>query len=132
LDQYAFDGVDPVEVAANAIGVAPEQAVPDDLQLEQDLLEPELVRLVDDDEEQLVVSRGVGQRGLEVEQLGDAEVRAVGKPASLQPEPGLADLVIGDSGTSCRIGRREESLPPGWTGTAEAPGSEPFSKCDSF
>ena len=48
------------------------------VELVQHLLEPELVDLVDDDEEQLVVLGPVGARLLEVEELVDVEVAAVG------------------------------------------------------
>ena len=46
----------------------------DAVDLVQDLLEPELVDLVNDDEEQLVVLGPIGARALEIEQLVDAEV----------------------------------------------------------
>ncbi len=47
-------------------------------ELVQQLLEPELVRLVDGDEQQLVMSRRIGLRDLLSEQLGQPEVTAVG------------------------------------------------------
>ena len=46
------------------------------VELVQQLLEPELVDLVDDDEEHLVVLGPVGQRRLQLEQLVDAQVGA--------------------------------------------------------
>ena len=47
--------------------------------LVEDLLEPELVDLVDDDEEHLVVFRAVAQRPLQRQQLVDLEVARVGE-----------------------------------------------------
>jgi hypothetical protein len=46
--------------------------------LVQHLAKPELVDLVNDDEEQLVVVRRVALRVLQREQLVDAQIRAVG------------------------------------------------------
>jgi hypothetical protein len=46
--------------------------------LVEHLLEPELVRLVDGDEEQLVVVRRVGQALLQPDQLGHAQVLVIG------------------------------------------------------
>jgi hypothetical protein len=48
-----------------------EHRVPDGLELEHDLFEPQLEYLMDLDEEQLVVSRGIGQQSLLIEQLVD-------------------------------------------------------------
>ena len=48
------------------------------VELVQHLLEPQLVDLVDDDEEHFVVLGPVGERVLELEQLVDGEVAAVG------------------------------------------------------
>ena len=50
------------------------------LQLMDQHLEPELVDLVDHDEEQLIV--GLGQPLLQLEQLGDAQVGVVAEPAA--------------------------------------------------
>src|SRR5207249_4184705 len=47
------------------------------VELEEDLLEPQLERLVHDDEQHLVVGRGVGQRHLGRQQLVEMEVRPV-------------------------------------------------------
>ena len=55
-------------------------------QLVQQLLEPQLVDLVDGDEQQLVVGRRVGLQVLLVEQLGDPQVGAVGQPGPLLTE----------------------------------------------
>ncbi len=55
-------------------------------ELVQQLLEPEFVRLVDGDEQQLVMSRRIGLRHLLGEQLRQPEVTAVGQPAALFAE----------------------------------------------
>jgi len=52
--------VHPIQQMPSPVRVSFEQAVPDGLQLEQDLPEPQLVGLVDDDEEKLVMSGRVG------------------------------------------------------------------------
>ena len=49
------------------------------VQLVQDLLEPELVHLMDHDEEHLVVLRPLRQGALEREQLVDLQVFGVGR-----------------------------------------------------
>jgi hypothetical protein len=49
------------------------------VQLVQQLLEPQLVDLMDHDEQQLVVMRRIAQPLLQREQLGDAQVRTVGQ-----------------------------------------------------
>jgi hypothetical protein len=51
--------------------------LPDRLELEQDLLEPELVDLMDRDEQQLVVGRRVRLVLLKLQQLRDLEVAAI-------------------------------------------------------
>jgi hypothetical protein len=56
--------VDALEVMARRLRFPAEQEVADRLQLEQQLLEPELVGLVDDDEQHLVVSGGIRLEGL--------------------------------------------------------------------
>ena len=52
----------------------------------QDLLEPQLVDLVDDDEEQLVVGSRLG--ALQPEQLGQGQVAAVAEPPAFLAEAG--------------------------------------------
>ena len=83
VDQDAFDRVDPREVVARAFGVVLEQPVADRLELEDQLLEPQLVRLMDDDEQELVVHGRIRTQPLEPDQLGDGEVLAVGEEALL-------------------------------------------------
>ncbi len=70
LDQHPLDDVHPVEqvarepeVPAAAVRLGVDQRVPDRLGLVQQLLEPQLVDLVDRDEEQLVVRRRLATRG---------------------------------------------------------------------
>jgi hypothetical protein len=77
LDQHAFDRVDARQVAPGALAVAREQEIADRLELEQELLEPELVRLVDDDEQELVMHGGVRAQPLRREEIRDGEVAAV-------------------------------------------------------
>jgi hypothetical protein len=57
-------------------GVLGEQLA-DEIDLVQQLLEPQLVDLVNDDEEQLVVFGSIGSRPLQREQLVDAEIPAI-------------------------------------------------------
>jgi hypothetical protein len=47
--------VDAVKKVASALGLLGESQLPDRFQLEDELLEPELIGLMDDDEKQLVV-----------------------------------------------------------------------------
>ena len=94
LDQHALDRVHTHQVVPRALRIAGEHPVADRLQLEQQLLEPELVRLVDDDEQQLVVHGRVGPELLQRQELGDLQVGAVrqevvGRLGQL-PEPPLA------------------------------------------
>jgi hypothetical protein len=56
-------------------------------ELVQQELEPQLVDLVDGDEQQLVVRRRVRDRDLLVEHLGNAQVAAVRQPPALLAEP---------------------------------------------
>jgi hypothetical protein len=72
------------------------QGVPNRLQLEQDFLEPQLIGLVDDDEEQLVVSGRVRKQALEREQLRNPQVRAIGKLAVFLPKPRARDVPFVD------------------------------------
>ena len=68
------------------------QQLRDAIELVQQLLEPELVDLVDDDEEQLVVFGPVGPRLLQREELVELQVVPVGD--------GRVGVVIDSSGTS--------------------------------
>ena len=74
-----------VQVVARAFGVVVEHAVADRLELEDQLLEPQLVRLVDDDEQQLVVHGRIRPQLLQRQELGDLQVRAVGEEALARP-----------------------------------------------
>ena len=100
LDQRALDDVHPLQqvlgppqaaaaLTRAAAGPA-EHRLASGLDLVQELLEPQLVDLVDRDEEQLVVrGRGAvsaGLAALRVEQLGELEVGAVGQLRALLPE----------------------------------------------
>lgn len=58
-----------MEQVTGALGRLLEHEISDRLQLEYELFEPELVGLVDDDEEQLVVGRRVGEKRLGAENL---------------------------------------------------------------
>jgi len=55
------------------------------LQLVQEDFEPQLISLVSNDEQQLVVL--VAEPLLQLQQLGDLEVRAIGEPPPLLTEP---------------------------------------------
>jgi hypothetical protein len=63
-----------------------EHCVADRLELEQQLLEPQLVDLVDRDEEKLVVRRWIREKALQLEKLGNLQVAAVGQPSILFTE----------------------------------------------
>src|SRR5207302_4104798 len=81
LDQKSPDDAHPPERVARPESVVQLHAVADGFQLLQEDLEPELVSLVDRDEEQLVV--GLGQAFLEAQQLGDLQVGAIAEAAAL-------------------------------------------------
>ena len=57
----------------------------------QDLLEPQLVDLVDDDEEQLVVGNRLGP--LQFQQLGERQVPAVAEPPAFLAEAGTGRAI---------------------------------------
>jgi len=77
----------PLEVVARSLRFAARHVVADRLELEQELLEPELVDLVNRDEQQFVVSRWIGLPLLEVEEFGDLQVAPVREAAILFTEP---------------------------------------------
>jgi hypothetical protein len=56
----------------------------------KDLLEPQLVHLMDHDEEHLVVLRPIRQGALELEQLVDSQVFGVGRHDGVSLATGLA------------------------------------------
>src|SRR5712691_762001 len=93
LDQDPFDGMHPGQVVASPVRVAREHGLPYRFQLEQDLLEPQLVSLLDYGQQQVVVGRRVRQERLDVEQLRDPEIRAVGDLPALFPEPRRTDAL---------------------------------------
>ena len=64
---------------ARAGNLSLEDEISDRLEFEDELLEPQLVDLVDDDEQQFVMRRRIGQQTLGREDLGDLEVAAVGE-----------------------------------------------------
>jgi hypothetical protein len=70
-DQHLFDGMHALEVVTRSLRGAVHHVVPDRLELEQELLEPQLENLVDHDEEELVVSRWIGFEILQLEELRD-------------------------------------------------------------
>jgi hypothetical protein len=66
------------------------------LELEDDLLEPQLIDLMHDDEQELVVGGRIRQQFLEVQQLRDLEIAPVGELPVLFAEargPAMAQLV---------------------------------------
>src|SRR6185436_2883113 len=67
--------------------LAGEHVVAGVTELVQQELEPQLVDLVDGDEQQLVVRRRVGDRDLLVEHLRNAQIAAVRQPPALLAEP---------------------------------------------
>ena len=86
------------------------------IELVQHELEPQLVDLVDRDEEQLVVRRRVGLEALLVEQLGDPQVAAVREPGALLAEASvrgrrLARVGHDRHGSAWRRPRRMETAP---------------------
>ena len=72
----------------------------DPIDLVEDFLEPELVDLVNDDEEQLVVLGPLGARLLEGEQLVDMQIAAVGNGR-------VHAVSLSDSDPSCPSWTRE-------------------------
>src|SRR5690606_41638294 len=78
-----------------------------------DLLEPELVDLVDDDEEHLVVLRPVGDGRLELEEFVESEIAAVGQGRrSHRSNRGSRSSSTRSDGRGAR-GRRRGRLPEG-------------------
>src|SRR5919106_2970153 len=77
------------------VGVTPHHQVPGTGELEQKLLEPQLVGLMNDDEEKLVVRGRVAEKLLESQQLGHLQVAPVRELAVLLTESGRARLGLG-------------------------------------
>ena len=71
------DGEDALQGVARAGTIVSRKQSLEVVQLVEDLLEPELVHLMDHDEEHLVVLRPLRQRALEREQLIDLQVFGV-------------------------------------------------------
>jgi hypothetical protein len=96
LNHDSLDGVDALEEMPRPMSVPRVQSVPNRLQLEQDFLEPELIGLVDDDEQQLVVSGRIRKQPLNREQLGNPQIRAIGELAVFLPKPRARDVPFVD------------------------------------
>ena len=77
--EQPLNRVDAAEILADLERFAAAEMAHRRFDLVQHLLEPQLVDLMDDDEEQLVVVRRVALRNLQREQLVDVEIRAVGQ-----------------------------------------------------
>src|SRR5919106_3098457 len=72
------------------VGVTPHHQVPGTGELEQKLLEPQLVGLMNDDEEKLVVRGRIAEKLLESQQLGHLQVAPVRELTVLLTESGRA------------------------------------------
>lgn len=99
LDQHPLDRVHAHEQVPRALRSIGEHRVASGFQLEEQLLEPELVGLVHDDEHQLVVHRRVRPELLQRQQLGDLQVRPVRQQPLLRlvseaPEPSFLPLAL--------------------------------------
>jgi len=77
-DDHLEDGQDPLERVLRAWQVLASQQPLEVIELVQELLEPQLVHLVDDDEQRLVVLRSLGERLLEFQELVELEVAGIG------------------------------------------------------
>ena len=86
LGQHAFDGVHAAEQMLGQPELTGQHRVPGRGQLVQDLLEPQLVHLVNRDEQQLVVRRRIRLQPLLIEQLGQPQITAVRQPPTGLPE----------------------------------------------
>ncbi len=77
-DQYLEDGEDPLQRMPHAMRLVASKQRRDVIEFVQQLLEPQLVHLVDDDEQQLVVLWRTRSRLLQREQRIDVQVALVG------------------------------------------------------
>jgi hypothetical protein len=68
--------------------------VPHRLEFEQEFLEPQLVDLMDNDEQQLVMRGWITERTLRVEYVLEAQVAAIGEATALLSEPPVARLLV--------------------------------------
>ena len=93
FDHDPLDDVRPLEEVAGLVRLALSDQVTDRLELEKELLEPQLVDLVDDDEQELVVSGWVGFRGLRGEDALELEIGTVGETATLFAELAIERLI---------------------------------------
>jgi hypothetical protein len=93
---------------ARSMGFPLKEGVSDRLELEQDLLEPELVGLVDDDEQKLIVGGGLREQALNRQKVGEPEIGAVGEFPILLAEPRAREVLVADVAPPARA---EGSLP---------------------
>jgi hypothetical protein len=108
-----------LKVMARPMGLPREEGVSDRLELEQDFLEPELVGLVDDDEQELIVGGGVREQALQRNQLGDPQICAVGELPIFLAEPRARDILVADVAPPAKA---KGSLP---AGLGRVPGRAP-------
>ncbi len=125
VHQHPLDHVHPLQQVLGPPQPAIRHRVPRGGRLVEELLEPQLVDLVDGDEEQLVVRRRVGLEVLGVEQLRQPQVAAVGqlRPLLAERDEGLRDAVVCFLTHAANlVGSRAESCPPGTLGPVAAGG----------
>src|SRR5687768_1463634 len=77
-DEHLEDGEDALERVLRPVRVIRGEQLAHAIELVEQLLEPELVHLMDDDEQQFVVFRSVRPRLLQREEVVDAQIAAVG------------------------------------------------------
>jgi hypothetical protein len=77
-DEHFHDRQDPLERVLRAVRLVAAQQRRDAIELVQQLLEPQLIDLVDDDEEQLVMLGSLGTRLLQREELVETQIARVG------------------------------------------------------
>ena len=99
-DEHLEDGEHPLQRVLGAIRVVRCEQHVDPIDFVENFLEPELVDLMNDDEEQLVVLGPLGARLLESEQLVDMQIAAVGNDR-------IHAVSLSDSDPSCPSWTRE-------------------------
>jgi hypothetical protein len=77
-DRHLQDGEDPLQRVLRPVRLTLPEQLLREVDLVQQFLEPELVDLVNDDEEQLVMLGPLGSRLLQREEIVDAQVASVG------------------------------------------------------